>query len=73
MAAEITPKLALSVTGFSFYTSVNIIVPGARAGGNTFPFISFSFSLGLSSAFDLCVAAGIEGSSYFLALLNSWQ
>ena len=35
MAAEITLKLALSGTGFSFYIGVDIIVPGAS--GNTFP------------------------------------
>ena len=70
MAAKITPKLTLSGIGFSLCAGINIIVPGAKAGGNTFPFISFSFSLGLSSAFNLCIAARIEGLSHFLALLN---
>ena len=73
MAAKITLELAVSGIGFSFYAGIDVIMPGARAGGNAFPFISFSFFLGLFSAFDLCVAVGMEDSSRFLALLNSWQ
>ena len=72
MAAEITPELAFSGTGFSFCAGIDVIVPGAGVSGNTFPFISFFFSLGLFSAFDLCMAVGMEDLSCFLALLNLW-
>ena len=72
MAAEIIPELAFSGIGFSFYVGIDIIVPGAKAGGNAFLFIFFFFFLGLFSAFDLCVAVGMEDSSRFLALLNLW-
>ena len=34
--------------------------------------ISFSFSLGLSSAFDLCIAVGMEDLFRFLAFFNLW-
>ena len=68
MAAEIIPKLILLGTGFSFYIGINIIVPKTKAGGNTFPFIFFSFSLGLFFAFNLYMAVGIKDLSRFLAL-----
>ena len=34
MAAEITPELVISGIGFSFYTGIDIIIPGVS--GNTF-------------------------------------
>ena len=36
MAVEITLELVFSGIGFSFYTGIDIIIPGARVGGNTF-------------------------------------
>ena len=36
MAAEIIPELAFLGTGFSFYTGIDVIVPGAGINGNTF-------------------------------------
>ena len=43
MAVEIIPKLAFLGIGFFFCAGINIIVPGAGAGGNAFLFIFFSF------------------------------
>ena len=71
MAAEITLKLAFSGIGFFFCAGIDVIVPGVGAGGNTFPFISFFFFLGLFFAFDLCVAVGMEDLFRFLALYLS--
>ena len=70
MAVKIIPKLAFSGTGFFFYAGINIIIPGVKVSNNTFPFIFFSFFLGLFFIFDLYMAVGMEGLSRFLTLFN---